>query len=76
MALERSANFRIKCQGEYDIKVDVFPDLKVIHLTQEGGSYHDEKTMKVTCTFNQLPDLLTALEEIRKSVTDSGRWDR
>lgn len=65
MALTRLYSFVIEHKGKARISVDTFPDLKTITLTQAGGSYHDEVTMKINVSFDQLADLVQALTEIR-----------
>ena len=66
MALKRHTNYIIETPGTYPVKVTTFPDSKVVHLIQDQGSaQRDEHTERVTVTFDQLADLIGALEEIR-----------
>ena len=76
MPIKRTTNYLIEQPGEYNITVTTIPESTVVHLTQEDGAYHDTKTMRITVTFNQLAELITALEEIRHQHAPDTRWER
>ncbi len=65
MALTRLYNYVIQHKGRSRISVETFPDVKNVTLTQAGGGYHDEADRVIHISFEQLVDLINALQEIR-----------
>jgi hypothetical protein len=64
MPLKRAYDYTVTSEDARTINVRTFEGLKTVQIAQDGGhrSEHDET---VCVSFDQLPALIQALEEIR-----------